>query len=142
MTSNIGSEYFNDFSLPAAAVEERVRAELKKYFRPEFLNRIDETVVFSSLRLEDMGHIVDIQVQVLKQRLQNRKVTLELTSKVRAFLAEKGYSPEYGARPLKRMIERVIANPLSVQIIEGRIKDGDKVVVDLKGKEIVFNKGE
>jgi len=138
MTSNIGSEFFNDMSLTRLAVNEKVRLELKKYFRPEFLNRLDEIVIFNSLGLDQVKAIVDIQINTLKQRLQNRKVTLELTSNAREFLAEKGFSPEYGARPLKRIIEKLLVNPLSTMLIEGKYKEGSTVVADVKNKEIIF----
>jgi len=141
MTSNIGSEFFNDMTSTRLAVNEKVRAELKKYFRPEFLNRLDEIVVFNSLGLDQVKAIVDIQINTLKQRLQNRKVTLELTSNAREFLAEKGFSPEYGARPLKRIIEKLLVNPLSTMLIEGKYKEGSIVVADVKNKEIVFKEG-
>jgi len=138
MTSNIGSELFNDLGSTRLAIEEKVRLELKKYFRPEFLNRLDETVIFNSLGLDQIKAIVDIQLNRLKQRLQNRKVTLELTSAARDFLAEKGFSPEYGARPLKRIIEKLVVNPLSSMLIAGKFKDGSSIKVDVKGKEIIF----
>jgi ATP-dependent Clp protease ATP-binding subunit ClpB len=141
MTSNIGSEFFNDMTSTRMAVNEKVRLELKKYFRPEFLNRLDEIVVFNSLGLDQVKAIVDIQINTLKQRLQNRKVTLELTSNAREFLAEKGFSPEYGARPLKRIIEKLLVNPLSMMLIEGKYKEGSIIMADVKNKEIVFKEG-
>ena len=98
-------------------------------------------MVFNSLGLDQVKAIVDIQINTLKQRLQNRKVTLELTSNAREFLAEKGFSPEYGARPLKRIIEKLLVNPLSTMLIEGKYKEGSTVVADVKNKEVVFKNG-
>ncbi|MEI8348739.1 MAG: ATP-dependent chaperone ClpB [Candidatus Omnitrophota bacterium] len=140
MTSNIGSEYFNDPTMYQKGIEEKIRVELKKYFRPEFINRLDEIIIFNQLDLEAIKHIVDIQVDILKERLKDRKIAVELTPKAREFIAEKGYSPEYGARPLKRTIQKLIVDPLSVKLISAEFIDNDTVIVDVQNKEISFRK--
>ncbi|MBU2102171.1 MAG: ATP-dependent chaperone ClpB [Candidatus Omnitrophota bacterium] len=138
MTSNLGSEYFNDPTATRKGIEEQVRVTLKQHFRPEFLNRLDDIIFFKSLDLAQIKSIVDIQLQALKERLKDKKIEIELSSKVRGFLAERGYSPEYGARPLKRTIQKLLIDPLSIKIIAGEFKEGDAVTVDLKEGEIVF----
>ena len=140
MTSNIGSEYFNDISLKRQAIEEKIKLELKKHFRPEFLNRLDETIFFNRLDLAHIKEIVDIQINILKKRLQDKKITIELTPKAKDLIADKGFSPEYGARPLKRTIQKLIIDPLSKKFIEGHFKEGDKIIIEAKGREIIFKK--
>jgi len=108
---------------------------LRKTFRPEFLNRIDEIVTFRSLGIEDLQPIVDIQLRDLQKRLSERKIALELTEEARRTLAERGYDPVFGARPLKRTIQRMIENPLAVEVLAGRFHEGDHVVVDTKDRE-------
>jgi ATP-dependent Clp protease ATP-binding subunit ClpB len=141
MTSNIGSEYFSDLSVSAKGLEEKIKLEMKKYFRPEFLNRIDETIIFNRLDLAAIKKIVDIQIETLKERLKDRKIEIELTQSGRELLADKGFSPEYGARPLKRVIQKLIIDPLSVKIIQGDFKENDKITIDVKAREIIFKKG-
>lgn len=140
MTSNIGSESFNNIDMKKPAIEQQLKQELKKYFRPEFLNRLDETIIFNSLDLSSIKKIVDIQIDIVKERLKDKKITVELSSGAREFIADKGFSPEYGARPLRRMIQKLIVNPLSVKIIEGEFKEGDRIKVDVKDRKIVFSK--
>ncbi len=140
MTSNIGSEYFNDLNVSAKGIEEKIKLEMKKFFRPEFLNRIDETIIFNRLDLDAIRKIVDIQIGTLKERLKERKIEIKLTAQAREFLADKGFSPEYGARPLKRVIQKLIIDPLSVKIIQGEFKENDEVTIDVKAREIVFKK--
>jgi len=140
MTSNIGSEYFNDPTMHQKGIEERIKAELKKHFRPEFINRLDEIIIFNQLDLEAIKHIVDIQIDILKERLKDRKIAVELTPKAREFIAEKGYSPEYGARPLKRTIQKLIVDPLSLKLINADFADSDTIVIDVQGKEMIFRK--
>jgi len=140
LTSNIGSEYFNDLSVSVKGLEEKLKLEIKKYFRPEFINRLDETIIFNRLDLEGIKKIVDIQMYVLKERLKDKKIEIELTQSAREFLADKGYSPEYGARPLKRVIQKLIVDPLSSKVIQGDFKENDKITIDVKGREIVFKK--
>ena len=113
---------------------------LKRSFRPEFLNRIDETVIFNQLTKNDIGKIVEIQLHHLEKRLADRKITLAVSDKAKAFLAERGYDPLYGARPLKRTIQSELENPLAKAIISGKIKDGDTVIADKGDEGIVFKK--
>jgi ATP-dependent Clp protease ATP-binding subunit ClpB len=138
MTSNIGSEYFNDITSSKKGMEENVRMEIKKHFRPEFINRLDEIIVFNHLNLSEIEKIVDVQMNILKERLKDKKMEIELTQGARQFIADKGYSPEYGARPLKRVIQKVIIDPLSMKIIQEEFKEGDKVVIDVKNRKIIF----
>jgi ATP-dependent Clp protease ATP-binding subunit ClpB len=140
LTSNIGSEYFNDPTASQKGLEEKIKAELKKYFRPEFINRLDEIIIFKNLGLEEIKNIVDIQMVVLKERLKDKKIEVELSSRAREFIAEKGYSPQYGARPLKRTMQKLIIDPLSVKLMRGEFKENDKITIDVKDREIVFKK--
>jgi ATP-dependent Clp protease ATP-binding subunit ClpB len=140
MTSNIGSEYFNDPTLKKKTIEEKLKVDLKKYFRPEFLNRLDEIIIFNRLGLEEIKKIEDIQIDIIRERLKDKKIEIELTPQLREFIAEKGYSPDYGARPLKRTIQKLIVDPLSVRIIRNEFKEEDKVIVDIKQREVVFKK--
>ena len=140
MTSNIGSDYFNNLELTKQAIEHNLRQEIKKFFKPEFLNRLDEIVIFNNLGLDNIRDIVNIQMQILTERLQDKKIEVELTSAARESIAERGFSPEYGARPLKREIQKLIINPLSTRIIQGEFKEGDRIVVGVRNREIIFNK--
>ncbi len=147
MTSNIGSDIILDNAvkgLLSEADKERIKEEvtqkLRDYFKPEFLNRIDETVFFDALKLDDLKHIVDIQVQYLKNLLAQRKIEIEITEDAKERLALNGFNPIYGARPLKREIRQSIENPLSKALLKGEFKDGDKIIIDEKDEKIVFSK--
>lgn len=140
LTSNIGSEYFNDLSVSTKGLEEKMKLEVKKYFRPEFINRLDEIIIFNRLNLAEIKKIVDIQIDTLKERLKDKKIEIELVSQARELLADRGYSPEYGARPLKRVIQKLIIDPLSLKVIQGEFREGDKITTDIKNREIVFKK--
>jgi ATP-dependent Clp protease ATP-binding subunit ClpB len=143
MTSNIGSEHIQQLSETGGTdieIEMKVRLALKQYFRPEFLNRIDETIIFNRLSREDLARIVEIQVRHLEKRLADRKITLKLTDAARKKLAEDGYDPVYGARPLKRLIQQQLENPLAQRLLAGELSDGDTVTVDVSGKSFVFNR--
>jgi len=130
MTSNLGNHYFRELNGGArAALEARVMDELKAAFRPEFLNRIDEVVIFNNLGKEEIIKIVDIQLALLKQRLAKLGLSLEVAPEAKALLAEEGFDPVYGARPLKRVIQRRLENPLSVHILEGKHTRGDHILV-------------
>jgi ATP-dependent Clp protease ATP-binding subunit ClpB len=107
---------------------------LKQNFRPEFLNRIDETVIFNRLGRDEIGKIVDIQLKRLTARLLDRKIELNLSAAAKTFLAERGYDPLFGARPLKRTIQGELENPLAKAIIAGKIKEGDAITVDYPAK--------
>jgi ATP-dependent Clp protease ATP-binding subunit ClpB len=140
MTSNIGSQYFNDLSMSKQALDENLKRQLKEHFRPEFLNRLDEVIIFESLNLDSIKNIVDIQMAIVKIRLKDKKIEVELTPSAGEYIAEKGFSPEYGARPLKRTIQKLIVNPLSIKIIQGEFREGDHIVIDVRGKEIIFTR--
>jgi ATP-dependent Clp protease ATP-binding subunit ClpB len=114
-------------------------AELKTKFRPEFLNRIDEIVLFQRLKREQMAAIVDIQIARLQKLLADRKLTLVLDDAARTWLANQGYDPTYGARPLKRVIQKRVQDPLAEQILAGKIKDGQKVPVTVRAGQLVIN---
>ncbi len=122
------------------AMKEKVTTEVKKLFRPEFLNRLDEIIVFHELSEEQLRKIVDLMVKDLQSRLAERKLNLELTEKAKSWLAKEGYDPVYGARPLRRVIERYVENPLSSQVLRGELKEGDTVRVDLGKSGLTFKK--
>lgn len=142
MTSNIGSQYILDYRETSAKayekMKEQVLSSLRQHFRPEFLNRVDELVVFHALSEEQLEQIIGIQLQHLQRRLDERKIVLELTDKAKLFLSQVGYDPSYGARPLKRTIQNHIENPLGRLLIKGDIKDGDRVKVDAAGEGLSF----
>ena len=138
MTSNIGSQWIQELAGQDDLMRKRIMEVLRESFRPEFLNRIDEIVVFRSLTREDLGQIVELQLRELAQKLADRKLTLELTDQAKDALAEEGYDPLYGARPLRRVIQRRIVNPLSRKLLEGAYKDGDTVKVRTQNGEFVF----
>jgi len=120
-------------------VRDQVMDVVKHHFRPEFLNRVDDIILFHRLMREHMGAIVDVQLQRLEKLLGERKISLTLTPAAKAFLAESGYDPAYGARPLKRSIQRLVQDPLAEEILSGRVKDGASVTVDLQAGVLVFN---
>jgi len=141
MTSNVGSHYFQDTYLDRKEIEGRIFDLLKSTFRPEFLNRIDEIIIFNNLTREDIIRIVDIQIKYLNQRLSEKGLSLELTEKTKEWLANVGYDPLFGARPLKRAIQRYIENPLAIKVLEGIFEEGDKIIVDINEvNEIEFRK--
>ncbi len=143
MTSNIGSQWIYEMKEEnREVILQKVMDSLRQHFKPEFLNRIDEVVVFNNLDKEKIIKIVDIQLDILKKRLQDKKIDLEVTRRVKEFLVEKGYDPHYGARPLKRAIQRYLQDPLALKILEGEFKEGDKIEADLeeRNKEIIFRK--
>jgi len=136
MTSNIGSEHIMalaEHGVGDAEIETKVKAELKQHFRPEFINRIDEIVVFHRLSREDLRGIVERQMRLLAQRLADREMTLTLSDAVKDQLARDGYDPVYGARPLKRLIQQQIENPLATRILNGDFAPGDHIVVEPNG---------
>jgi ATP-dependent Clp protease ATP-binding subunit ClpB len=139
MTSNLGSHLFNE-EQDAKRLRREVMDVLKQSLRPEFLNRIDEIVVFKSLGREEIARIVSIQIAHLVKRLTDKRIRLTLTPAAVELLAQEGYDPVYGARPLKRTIQRVVQDPLALKLLEGTFKEGDAVVADAKGGEIVFRK--
>jgi len=143
MTSNIGSHAILEMTErheDDAVIEAHVRGILKKHLRPELLNRIDETVIFHALSREQLGGVVEIQLGNLRKRLAARGITLGVTAAATAALASEGYDPQFGARPLKRVIQQRIENALAGKILAGEIGDGDSVRVDYQGKSFVFTK--
>ncbi|MBW1915626.1 MAG: AAA family ATPase, partial [Deltaproteobacteria bacterium] len=140
MTSNIGTQWIQDLGGDSEEeMERRVMEALRGTFKPEFLNRIDEIVIFNSLGTEEIKKIVGIQVGILGRRLEAGKITLAVTDDAKEFLANAGFDPIYGARPLKRAIQQLIQDPLSMKIIEGSVKEGDYIKGDVKNGEIVFD---
>ncbi len=141
MTSNLGSEYLvnQPDGEDTEAVRDEVMGVVRAHFRPEFLNRVDEIVLFHRLRRDQMGAIVDIQVKRLEKLLEERKIQLEISPEARDFLAEKGYDPAYGARPLKRTIQKLLQDPLAGRILAGTVKDGDIVRVERGANELLFD---
>jgi len=139
MTSNLGSHLFGEEQDPKR-LRRDIMDVLKQSLRPEFLNRIDEIVVFKSLGREEIARIVSIQVAHLVKRLADKRITLTLTPAAVNLLAQEGYDPVYGARPLKRTIQRLVQDPLALKLLEGTFKEGDAVVADAKNGEIVFAK--
>ncbi|MCD6490024.1 MAG: ATP-dependent chaperone ClpB [Thermodesulfobacterium sp.] len=143
MTSNVGSSYFQDISLSRKEIEDKIFELMKATFRPEFLNRIDEIIVFNNLTRDDIIKIVDIQIKYLNKRLAEKGMFLELTDKAKELLATYGYDPVFGARPLKRTIQKYIENPLALKILEGAFDEGDRILVDVsEAGEFVFKKFE
>ncbi|GAB6077664.1 AAA family ATPase [Hydrogenobaculum acidophilum] len=147
MTSNIGSTYLLTLPLEGDPEEirkefekakEKVLGELKHFFRPEFLNRIDDTIVFKPLTMEQLIQIVDLLINDLNKRLKDKNITVELTIEAKKELARRGYEPTFGARPLKRTVQKLLETPLANKIIKGEIKEGSKVKVDVKDGEFVF----
>ena len=141
MTSNLGAEFLvnQKDGEDSEAVRDQVMAVVRSAFRPEFLNRVDEILLFHRLRREDMSRIVDIQLQRLLKLLDERKITIKLEPAAREWLADKGYDPAYGARPLKRVIQKQLQDPLAELILSGKVKDGDAVKVSVGKNGLTFN---
>jgi ATP-dependent Clp protease ATP-binding subunit ClpB len=137
MTSNIGSQFIMEETSPAAR-ERLVMDALRQHFRPEFLNRIDDIIIFDRLSEEELKKIVEIQLRRLVRRLENQKITLELSDAAKAFVARHGYDPVYGARPLKRAVQKYILDPLSLEILEGKIHEGQTIRVDAANEALEF----
>ena len=140
MTSNLGSHWFFEESLSPEDRRERVLGEMRGAFRPEFLNRIDEVIVFEPLDKDEIAHIVDIQLRLLKRRVADRRLSIEVTEPARAYLAEKGFDAAFGARPLKRLIQREVQDPLAVKLLSGEVREGDRVLVDREGDGLEIRK--
>ena len=138
MTSNLGGVVFQDPEVPTEERRQRVLDAVRVAFRPEFVNRIDEIVVFSPLGREQIEAIVGIQVDHLAARLAERKLTLILTDEARAWLADKGYEPAYGARPLKRLIQHELQDPLALKLLSGEVREGDTIEVAVERSAVTF----
>ncbi len=142
MTSNIGSATIIDYQESGRenyeVMKETVLAALRQTFKPEFLNRVDETIVFHALTREDLKKIVQIQLRYLKDRLSEQRIHMYLTDAALEWVVRMGYNPSFGARPLKRTIQQYMENPLAKMIIAGELKAGDKVIVDRQGEKLTF----
>jgi ATP-dependent Clp protease ATP-binding subunit ClpB len=139
MTSNLGSHYYREVADPEK-VKRLVLDELRNHLRPEFLNRIDEVIVFRSLSPADIARIVDIQAAGLTRRLGEKRIGLEMTDAAKALLAKEGFDPVFGARPLKRTLQRRVQDVLALKLLEGEFTPGDTVRVDAKGDDLTFTK--
>ncbi|MDA7631755.1 ATP-dependent chaperone ClpB [Verrucomicrobia bacterium] len=146
LTSNIGSPLIQDFYTKGkkgeddqAEMERHIQEEMKRYFRPEFLNRLDDVIVFHSLSEEDLLVIVDIQLQTLSKRLEQQKLTLQLTDAAKRMLGKEGFDPQFGARPLKRAIQEHILDPMAMRLLDGGIQSGAKIHIDAKDGQLVWN---
>lgn len=143
MTSNIGSRHIQEMLTEwteEEQIQKGVKEQLKKFFKPEFLNRVDETIVFHSLNKELLVKIVDIQLERMKKYLKDKHVDIVLTDSVKMYLAEAGYDPAYGARPLKRAIQKEILTPLATKLLEKAFKEGDVIEADMEGEKVIFKK--
>jgi len=138
MTSNIGSHHIVELGIDVA--QDRVLEDLRRHFRPEFLNRVDEVIVFHSLSRDDLARIVDIQVEHMEALMAGRNITLVLTAAARDFLADRGYDPTFGARPLKRVIQRYLQDPLAMDLLEGGLREGDTVQVNVGCDGLTFHR--
>ncbi|MBV6521429.1 MAG: Chaperone protein ClpB 1 [Gemmatimonadaceae bacterium] len=143
MTSNVGSPFILEHAgSDWTVVEQHVLGVLRQSFKPEFLNRVDDIIVFHPLGRDHIASIVDLQLAHLRKLLADRKLALELGPEAMALLADEGYDPAYGARPLKRAIQRLLQNPLALAVLEGRFHEGDRIVVDVENQGLAFRKGE
>ena len=127
-----------DFTNAVLIMTSNLPGEPIDFFKPEFVNRIDEIVRFRSLTMEDLGAIVDIQLQLLTDRMSDRRIALVVTPSARRLLAERGYDSDFGARPLKRLIQKTIADPVAILILDGKVADGGGITVDVDGEEFVI----
>jgi len=131
MTSNLGSTYILEHGTTNwEQVETKVLELLRQGFKPEFLNRVDDVIIFRPLGQEEIGRIVELQIERVKKLVQDRKLTLEITPAAKSLIATEGYDPVYGARPLKRAIQRLLQNPLAMAVLEGQYGEGDTIKVD------------
>ncbi|HNN49142.1 MAG TPA: AAA family ATPase, partial [Marmoricola sp.] len=131
LTSNLGSTFLVDQTLEQDKKHDAVLAVVRQHFKPEFLNRLDEVVMFEALTKDELGHIVDLQLAALDKRLGARRITLTVTDAARKWLAEEGFDPAYGARPLRRLVQTSIGDPLARLLISGEVGDDDRVRIDL-----------
>lgn len=135
MTSNVGSQYFQEPSLSREEIKKMVQEELRRRFRPELLNRIDEIIIFNKLDRSSIEKIVDLLLKDLQEKLKARNIELKLDQKAKTKLAEEGYDPEFGARPLRRLIQRAVQDPMALQLLKGEYKEGDTVTVSANGED-------
>jgi ATP-dependent Clp protease ATP-binding subunit ClpB len=145
MTSNIGSHFIAETAATGTLTEgvrRQVLDALRQHFRPEFLNRVDEIIVFHALSKDEMKSIIDVQLRGLMKRLADRKIKVELTDRAKDFLVQEGYDPTYGARPLKRTIQKRVLDPLAMRVLEGAFSEGDSIGVDAGPEGLTFAKHE
>jgi ATP-dependent Clp protease ATP-binding subunit ClpB len=141
MTSNIGSQWTQDMSMSDEERRARTMEALRSTFRPEFLNRIDDIITFRSLTIDDIDRIIDIQIDLIQKRLKDRKLTIALTENAKNYIAKTGYSPVYGARPLKRALQKLLLDNLAMGILEGKFAEGEHIIVDAKENgEMIFKR--
>ncbi len=141
MTSNIGSEWTQNFSMGEEERRIRILDALRTAFRPEFLNRIDDIIIFRSLTISDIDRIINLQIAQLQKRLAEKRLTIELTENAKQYISKVGYSPTYGARPLRRTLQKIVQDNLAIKLLEGSFEEGDHIVVDIDNKgEAVFEK--
>lgn len=142
MTSNIGSSYLientKEDGTIAEEIKEQVTGELKNYFRPEFLNRIDDVIVFAALTLEQVSKIIELTVKSLEKRLADRNISLLLTEEAKAFIARQAYDPQYGARPVKRYLQKYVETEIASMMIRGDLAAGEQVVIESDGEKLTF----
>jgi ATP-dependent Clp protease ATP-binding subunit ClpB len=141
MTSNIGSQWIMDLGeKDYEEMRRRVMDAVRAHFKPEFLNRVDELIIFHSLGLKEIKAIVEIQVKKLEQRLLEKRIQLKMTEKAKEWLAKEGFDPAYGARPLKRVIQKEIQDKLALMLLEGKFKEGDSIIAEVNERkgELVF----
>jgi len=148
MTSNVGSQYFKEMSrlgfvsdgnqveAKEADLKERILESLKRTFKPEFLNRIDETVVFNTLHKKEIEKIVDLQLEMVREKLKERDIKINIDTAAKKYIVDNGFDPEYGARPIRRLIQKAILDKLADKIIGGQIKDGDKIKISFEKSSI------
>jgi ATP-dependent Clp protease ATP-binding subunit ClpB len=146
MTSNIGSHFIAETVIKGEPITEGVKREvmdaLRAHFRPEFINRVDDIIVFHALTREQMRTIIDIQLRGLVKRLEDRKIHVELTDRAKDLIIEEGYDPTYGARPLKRTIQRRVLDPLAMRVLQGEFREGSRVRIDAAGGDLQFSKAD
>ncbi len=138
MTSNLGSHYIQELVDNEKEMEQKVNEILRNSFRPEFLNRVDETIIFKSLDRDHLTMIVEIQINHLRDRLEEKRIGIELSDQAKVRLVDIGYDPVYGARPLKRTIQKYIQDPVATKLLQGDFKEGDSIKVDI-GKDDNFS---
>ncbi|MFE0426781.1 AAA family ATPase, partial [Streptomyces sp. NPDC058953] len=142
MTSNIGSKRILDHHGEVAEIKDELMADLKTHFRPEFLNRVDEVIVFHALTRADLVHIVDLLLERSRRRLRAQQVALEVTDAAKELLANRGYQPEFGARPLRRTLQTELDNRLSTMLLDGTVGPGDTVIADASDGELALSVDE
>jgi ATP-dependent Clp protease ATP-binding subunit ClpB len=141
MTSNLGSQFIAEHAGDVSeGVRRQVTEALRQHFRPEFLNRVDEIIFFHALGIEHMKQIIDIQIHGLLKRLEDRKIHVELNDEAKRYIVSEGYDPMYGARPLKRTIQRRVLDPLAMRVLQGEFHEGDRISVDVGDNGLVFEK--